>query len=247
MVSSAIRETLGKTKAVILPIGSTEQHGPHLPTGTDYFIGEEIARRVAQKLDMLLLPVIPFGFSLDHMPWPGNISLSADTLRNMIRDLAKSLSLNDVSHIILMSGHAGHWYQLADICHELNVTKALGNTVIHNICPYTAVSFEMLAEVLEEEMFGHAEELETSLMLFINEDLVHMERALKEYPSYIPRGLTTANYAENLRIFLSTKTVGRDTKNGVVGDATLATKEKGEKLMRMMVDAVADVVKKDIS
>ena len=247
MDSRTIGETLKKTKLVILPIGSTEQHGPHLPTGTDYFIGEEIAKRIAQRLDALLLPVIPFGFSLDHMPWPGNISLSTDTLRNIIRDVGNSLSLNGVSHIILMSGHAGHWYQLADICHELNVTKALGNTVIHNFCPYTAVSFEMLAEVLEEEMFGHAEELETSLMLFINEDLVHMERALKEYPSYIPKGLTTANYAENLRIFLSTKTVGRDTKTGVVGDATLATKEKGEKLISMMVDSLTEMVKRDIS
>ena len=64
MDTNTIRETLKKTNVVILPIGSTEQHGPHLPTGTDYYIGEEIARRVAHKLDALLLPTIPFGFSL---------------------------------------------------------------------------------------------------------------------------------------------------------------------------------------
>jgi len=242
MSSPEIEQTLKKTKVAILPIGSTEQHGPHLPTGTDHILGLEFARRVAEKIDAILLPLIPFGFSEDHMPRPGTVTLSADTLRKVIWDVAKSLSISKVKHIVLMSGHAGHIYQLADVCFELNVTKALGDTVIHNISPYTSVSIEMLAEILEEEVFLHAEELETSLMLLVREDIVDMTKAVKEYPSYIPRGLNTLNFLEALRVVLTDRFLGRDTETGVVGDATLATREKGEKLMTMLVDAVTAAV-----
>jgi creatinine amidohydrolase len=246
MASPSIEETVKKTKIAILPIGSTEQHGPHLPTGTDHIIGWEIAKAVTEKLDAIILPVIPFGFSEDHMPKAGTVSLSADTLRKVIRDVAISLSISKVKHIILMTGHAGHIYQLADICFELNVTNVLGDTTIHNISPYTSVSIEMLAEILEEEMFLHAEELETSLMLLFREDLVDMAKAVKEYPSYIPRGLNTLNFLEALRIVLTDRFLGRDTETGVCGDATLATREKGEKIMAMMVDAVVAAIERAI-
>jgi creatinine amidohydrolase len=244
MSSPSIEEAVRTKEIAILPIGSTEQHGPHLPTGTDYVIGWEIARRVAEKLDALLLPVIPYGFSEDHMPKAGTVSLSAETLRNIIRDIARSLSISRVKHIILMTGHVGHIYQLADICFELNVTDVLGDTVIHNISPYTSIAIEMLAQILEEEVFLHAEELETSLMLLLRPDLVSMEKAVKEYPSYLPRGLNTPSFLEALRIVLSTKFLGRDTQTGVVGDATIASSEKSEKLMKLLVDAVVEAVKR---
>jgi creatinine amidohydrolase len=244
MDSPTVAETVADTPVAILPIGSTEQHGPHLPTGTDHLIGWEVARRAAQRLDALLLPVIPYGFSEDHVPRPGTVSLSADTLRNVIKDVARSLSISKVRHIVLMTGHAGHIYQLADVCFELNVTGVLGETVIHNISPYTSLPVEALAQVLEEEVFLHAEELETSVMLLIREDLVHMDRAVREYPSYIPRGLNTPNFLEALRIVLTDRFLGRDTETGVCGDATLATREKGEKLLNMMVDAVVETVQR---
>ena len=242
--SKQLEGLIKKCKVAILPIGSTEQHGPHLPTGTDHIIGWEIAKRVAEKTGSLLLPIIPVGFSEDHYPRAGTLTFSAETLRQVIRDLAKSLSRNGVKHIVVMSGHAGHLAQLSDICYELNVTGELRDTLIHNISPYNVLPIEALAEILEEEVFMHAEELETSLMLFLRPDLVDMSKAVKEIPPYIPKGLNTPAFLEGIRVFTTSKFLGRDLKHGVCGDPILATKEKGEKLMNLIVDALTRAVKK---
>ncbi len=241
--SPSIEKMLKVKEVVIAPIGSTEQHGPHLPTGTDHIIGWEIAKRVAENVDCLLLPIAPFGFSEDHFPRAGTVTLTAETLRNLVRDIAKSLARNGAMHIVLMSGHAGHLAQLADICFDLNVTGVLGETIIHNISPYNSIAIEQLIDILEEEVLLHAEELETSLMLYLRPDLVQMEKAVKEYPPFIPKGLNTPNFFQALNIITSSKFLGRDTKTGICGDATLATKEKGEKLINLMVEAVTEVVR----
>jgi len=244
MTSPAIEKSLRDRKVVIVPIGSTEQHGPHLPTGTDHLIGWEIAKRIVQAVDALLLPIIPIGFSEDHCPRAGTITLSADTLRHMIRDIARSLSRDGANHIVLMSGHAGHLAQLADVCYELNVSGELGQSRIHNISPYNSIAVEMLAQILEEEVFLHAEELETSLMLLLRPDLVQMDKAVREIPPYIPKGLTTPNFLEAIRIFTTSKFLGRDLKTGVCGDATLASREKGEKLLDLLVAATVEAIRK---
>ncbi|MEM2961486.1 MAG: creatininase family protein [Candidatus Bathyarchaeia archaeon] len=226
----------------ILPIGSTEQHGPHLPVGTDHIIAWEVAKRVAERTGSLLLPLIPIGFSEDHYPKAGTLTLSAETLRRMIRDLAKSLSRNGVKHIVVISGHAGHLAQLNDICYELNVTGELGETLIHNISPFTLIPIEAYAGILEEEVLMHAEELETSLMLLLRPDLVDMKEAVKEIPDFIPKGLNTTAFMEGLRILTTSKFLGRDLKHGVCGDPTLASKEKGEKILELWINAITEAV-----
>ncbi len=240
--SPEIKKLVKKCKAAIFPIGSTEQHGPHLPTGTDHIIGWEIAKRVAEKTGALLLPILPIGFSEDHYPRAGTLTLSADTLRTVIKDVIKSLARHMIPNIILLSGHAGHLYQLSDVCYELNVSGELGKTRVHNISPYNVIPVETLAQILEEEVFVHAEELETSLILYLRPDLVDMKKAVKEIPPFIPKGLTTPNFLEAIRVFTTSKFLGRDLKYGVCGDATLATKEKGERLLELMVNAVSDTI-----
>lgn len=241
--SDELKRRIPRNGVAIVPIGSTEQHGPHLPVGTDHIVAWELAKRVAERTGALVLPLLPYGFSEDHFPRVGTISLSAETLRDVIRDIARSLSLNGVKHIVLLSGHAGHTFQLNDICYELNVTSPTGFPKVHHLSPYSLLPLEVLAGVLQEEVFLHAEELETSLLLLLRPELVDMKKAAKEIPSYLPKGLTTPNFLEWLRIFTTEKFLGRDTKTGVVGDATLASKEKGQKILGMMVDAVVGAVK----
>ncbi|MFX0145884.1 MAG: creatininase family protein [Candidatus Hodarchaeota archaeon] len=246
MSSPEIKKLVKKCKVAIFPIGSTEQHGPHLPTGTDHIIGWEIAKRVAEKTGALLLPILPIGFSEDHYPRAGTLTLSADTLRTVIKDVIKSLARHMIPNIILLSGHAGHLYQLSDVCYELNVSGELGKTQVHNISPYNVIPIETLAQILEEEVFVHAEELETSLILYLRPDLVDMKKAVKEIPPFVPKGLTTPNFLEAIRVFTTSKFLGRDLKYGVCGDATLATKEKGERLLELMVNTVSDTIIKII-
>lgn len=241
--SKQLDELVKENEVAILPIGSTEQHGPHLPTGTDHIIGWEIAKKVAENTGSMLLPMIPIGFSEDHYPRTGTLTFSAETLRRIIGDIAKSLSRNGVKHVVVISGHAGHLAQLSAVCYELNVMGELGDTLIHNISPYSVLPVEAFSEILDEEIFMHAEELETSLILLLRPDLVDMSKAVKEIPSFIPKGLNTPAFLEGIRIFTTSKFLGRDLKHGVCGDPTLATKEKGEKLLELLVNAVSEAVK----
>ena len=206
MSSDSIKETIKNNGVVIVPIGAIEQHGPHLPTGTDNYIGWAIAKRVAEELNALLLPIIPVGFSEDHCPRPGTVTLSIDTLKQIIRDVAKSLSRDGARHIIIFSGHGGQITQIGDVCYELNVSGKLGSTQIHNISPWNSTPIETLAQVLEEEVFLHAEEMETSVMLFLKPEFVNMAKAVKEIPDYIPKGLTTSNFQEWLAIVRNVRT-----------------------------------------
>ncbi len=241
--SPDLKQQIAKARVVIVPIGSTEQHGPHLPTGTDHIVTWELAKRVAERTGALVLPLLPYGFSEDHFPRTGTVSLSAETLGHVIRDMVRSLSMNGVKHVVLLTGHAGHLFQLNDVSYDLNVTNPSGFPRVHNISPYSILPVEVLGQVLQEEIFLHAEELETSLLLLLRPELVDMKKAPKEIPSGLPKGLTTPNFLEWLRVFTTEKFLGRDTKTGIVGDATIASKEKGEKILNMMVDALVQAVK----
>jgi len=242
--SPEIGELSKRYRIVIFPIGSTEQHGPHLPTGTDYIIAWELSKKVAEELNSILLPLLPYGFSDDHFPKPGTISISADTLKAIIKDVALSLNRYGFKHLVIISGHAGHLGQISDITYQLNLLIPQTGLRIHNVSPYTAVSIEQLSTVLEEEMFIHAEEVETSLMLYLRPELVDMKKAVKEHPDFIPKGLTTPNFLEAIRIVTTSKFLGRDFATGVCGDATLASREKGEKLFKILVSGLIDYIKR---
>jgi creatinine amidohydrolase len=241
--SPDIGELSKRYRLAIFPVGSTEQHGPHLPTGTDHIIALELSKKVAEEVEAILLPLLPYGFSEDHFPKPGTLSISADTLKAVIRDVAYSLDRYGLKHLVIVSGHAGHLGQISDITYQLNLAIPSSGLRVHNISPYTAVPVERLNTILEEEMFIHAEELETSLMLYLRPELVDMRKAVKEHPDFIPRGLTTPNFLEAIRIVTTSKFLGRDFETGVCGDATLATKEKGEKLFAILVSGLVEVIK----
>ncbi|MEM3123382.1 MAG: creatininase family protein, partial [Nitrososphaerota archaeon] len=212
-------------------------------TGTDHIIAWELSKRVSDEVDALLLPLLPYGFSEDHFPMPGSLSISAETLKAVIRDVADSLSRYGLKHMVVLSGHAGHLGQISDIAYRLNLSNPPQGLRVHNVSPYTAVPIEKLATVLEEEMFIHAEELETSLMLYLRPDLVDMSKAVKEHPPFIPKGLTTPNFLEAIRIVTTSKFLGRDFRTGVCGDATLASREKGEKLFAMLAAGLVGVIR----
>jgi creatinine amidohydrolase/Fe(II)-dependent formamide hydrolase-like protein len=113
----------------------------------------------------------------------------------------RSLALNGVKHVVLLSGHSGHTFQLNDVCYDPNVTNPAGLPRVHNISPYPLLPMEVLAQVLREEIFLHAGELETFFLLLLRPELVDMKKAPKEVSSFLPKGLTTVNFLKRLRIF----------------------------------------------
>ena len=108
-----IAAALARSPRVILPMGSVEQHGPHLPTGTDFFAATAIALEVAGHLDALVLPLCPLGVTPMHMPYPGTVSLRPSTLQDVVADIGSSLAAHGAREFVILNWHEGNIPALA--------------------------------------------------------------------------------------------------------------------------------------
>jgi len=149
---------------VIIPIGSLEQHGDHLPVSTDSIIIEYLAKKVSEKFQSLYLPTITFGISFEHEPL-FNISLSHQTYSNFISEVCLSLVKYGIKNIILLNGHHGNMGSLYYISQNVN-DKISSNVKINFINYWNLI-----------EDFDHGGEIETSLVLAINAKMVKMKIA----------------------------------------------------------------------
>ena len=203
-----------KKPTVIIPVGSIEQHGPHLPISTDSDIVTEIASRLAKKCGFIVFPTISYGVSLEHEPL-FNLSLKENNLRKILDDIITSLGKNHIKKIIILNGHHGN----------LQVLNRIGMEGVSKLSYWHFMKHE----------FDHAGFVETSLMLAIS-NKVKMKRA-KE-------GLITKELSEKekKRISkLSAKVGGfpQVTRNGVWGDPTNATKKDGQRFISEIVRNLA--------
>ncbi|MGV3466567.1 MAG: creatininase family protein [Heyndrickxia sp.] len=212
----------------ILPLGATEQHGHHLPLGTDIFLSEGISRKLSEQTGALLLPTLPFGYSWVWGDIPGTVSLQQHHVEAVIKDVAHSVSRYGIKLLILVNGHdannASMKYATRELIDELDMQ------VVYLFYP----SLEsVMAEICESSTWHgmiHACEFETSLMLALKPELVNMDKAVKEYP-------------EKPNLYgKSSISLGNLSKSGVYGDATLATKEKGEKMVEVFVEKMASLL-----
>ncbi len=222
---------------VILPIGAIEQHGPHLPVGVDAFLGEAtcaaLADRLPRELPVWFGPSLPFGKSNEHLDFPGTISLSARTLRRLVLAQIEALYGCGFRQFALLNTHGGNSavliYTLREIQHRWGVRAGM-------------LKIPAPSELSPQEaMWGfHAGEWETSLMLALAPELVDMEQALRHYPARLedPGSLRP----ENAPAIFSWMT--RDiAPDGVMGDATAATAEKGRRWFdAAMDDLTAQVI-----
>jgi creatinine amidohydrolase len=210
-----------KVETAILPIGSIEQHGPHLPLGTDWIIAQELAKRVAEKLgSCYLLPALPFSCSQEHLEFPGTVSLKPSTLAQTIRDIVLSLYLHGIKKIIIISAHGGNWI-IKPTIRELNLEYP-DLKIIHS------------RPAGERRMDLHAGESETSRMLYIDEMLVRKERIVDNLPD------ATGEYLD----YVGMKPLSKDGNWGV---ASKASKEKGEELMRRSIERTVSYVKETLA
>jgi len=234
-----------KKPTVIIPVGSIEQHGAHLPITTDSDIVTEIASRLAKKCGFIVFPTISYGISFEHEPL-FNTSISEDVFENILKNIITSLMNNGISSIIILNGHHGNrktidnfrdkWGKddeqeeiTQDFAKGLNVEWSDPKPMVRIECYHY-----WLLEFLNHE-FDHAGFVETSLMLAIS-DKVKMEKAEK---GLITKGLSDE---ERRRINkLSTQPSGfpQVAKNGVWGDPTGATKNDGEKFLAEIVRNLA--------
>ena len=227
MTMTEFEKGLKKTKTVIIPVGTVEEHGPHLPLSTDTLQAMELAKRVAQRMNVFIAPPLHYGFCRSTRCHPGTISVSTGALRAMVRDIVRSLHLQGLRSFVILSGHAGsiHMAALNEVGEELlDEIQEISIAVLSGMD-----LFPDKGELVETEGDSHAGEVETSMMLSIRPELVK-GRAAKEYPAF-PRPILV-----------------RDKRKywpgGVWGDPSKASRDKGEKMILLAVDKVIDLIKK---
>ena len=220
LVNTDILKLTKKKSVALIPVGSIEQHGPHLPVSTDSDIVSYIARQVSNKNGFLLLPIIQYGVSFEHHPF-FNMSVSTHTLQKILVELCVSLSKNHIDTVIILNGHHGNQNALKKL--QNKVSKITG--VKQRIFVYSYWHFM-------KRKFDHAGFVETSIMLAIS-DKVLMNKAKKGLiPDNLSRKkLNQLNKKAN-KSFISV------TKNGVWGDPTLSTAKDGKVILREIISNI---------
>jgi len=207
-----------KTNYAILPVGAIEQHGPHLPMGTDVIIGEYLAERLAQATGALLLQNLAYTPSFSLRLYPGTVRVSDETFSNELIEIAESLHQHGIVTIYVFISHLGAVSACKTAERELLLTSEA--RIVNLVIPgYNEALDKYCQSERWHSTFAHAEEFETSAVLAIRPGLVDMSKAVREYPEHDPLfGPTSIAWNEFC-------------KSGVIGDATVATAETGRAIL----------------
>jgi len=187
----------GITRA-ILPVGTLEAHGPHLPLGTDTIIPYELAKVLANKLNALILPPIPYGVVTSLLGYPGSITISKETLEAMVYEIITSFSRHGVDTFIILNGHGGNNAALENVARRLWVERKLKMILIH----WWIFASDLTLEVLKEPA-GHAGIDETAAIIATHPNLVDKEADIESEIFLHTKGLSV--YPSPGSIFLYDK------------------------------------------
>jgi len=221
-----------KTNIVLMPIGATEQHGPHSPLGTDSFTAERISNIVGEQTDTPVLPVIPVGISDHHRQFPGTLWVSPQIFREYIKAIALSVSSHGIQKIMMINGHGGNTNALYEVCEELRREHNIFAVIVHSYTP---------------KMDGHAGLDETSIALYFKPELVKMDKAtdtkVKENIAGIQiRGNDKLGPALFPRDIIDISDTGIYGGAGKTIKTSKATSERGEKLIKPHIENIVKLV-----
>jgi creatinine amidohydrolase len=203
----------------VLPVGSFEQHGDHLPLATDTIIASAVAAAVADKHRLMLLPPITISCSHEHSAWPGTVSIQATTLAAIITDVAASLQTNHVDRLVMVNGHGGN-YVLSNVVQQATTAGPVMALFPSRDDWSRARADAGITTSTHDDM--HAGELETSLLLHLT-------------PELVGHTYKTADHDAPNRPHLLTLGLRGYTTTGVIGRPSLASAEKGRKALDSLV------------
>jgi creatinine amidohydrolase len=239
-----VREQAKVCDIILLPVGAVEMHGTHCPVGSDSLNAQKIAELVAKKTGALVAPPIWYGAHMyQQYGFPGTVPIRSDSLKQFVKDVITGLANNGFKKIIVVNGHGQQWVYVGAL-HEL----ALETKAFIAIATWWELIKDTISEVCETH-FVHADETETSLALYLYPELVDMSKAGKESaPSIVdkkwfsgPVGLGEEGGFPGHNITHSFSQVDV-YKLGILGDATKATRGKGEKLVNAVVTKLSEFI-----
>jgi creatinine amidohydrolase len=226
-----VRKTVNEKTIAILVFGACENHGDHMPFGSDFIFPTEIAKRLATKVNnVIVLPAIPYGVSLHHDQFQMTMSINPETLVGIISDLLSSLIQNKIRRVLIINGHDGN----------IGPIEVAARSIKNKHPEMTIACLEswwILVGQLKKDLFevwsglGHGGEAETSAILAVRPDLVNMESAPKEVIPKLP---------ENIRIFWKFDEL---TSTGATGAPQKASIEKGNEILQMLQDLLLSFIK----
>lgn len=247
-----IQEYLKEKDVVLVPMASVEQHGPHLPLYTDTITAVEISERISEAIGVLHTPPLWMGYSPQHMYEPGQgrgtITVRANTLLDLMYDVARSLIHHGFNRIIFINGHGSNVKVVDPVLRKLRYeTGALISFVKPYMERYEGILAGLMENPPEETPGWHSSELETSQDLAWRPELVRMERAVNtkaHTPEFLPHafekddGMPDTEF-EGYQYFTFPMDHHEFVDNGIIGNPLRATPEKGHEAFRRLSEHVA--------
>lgn len=234
-----MREAIAQQPVILLPFGTIEDHGPHLPISTDNVIVEALCLETARRApgEILVMPLVSYGLDEHHMDFPGAVSVDMQTLLELVSDVAISVARHGLTHIVIVNGHGSN-APIADLAARRVVLET--GVVCGAMSPNAAID-PTLAEPTLSQMrrsapggVAHAGEYETAMMLHLRPDLVQMDKAVKEMGQI---AIEYFNWDLPEPSILSWQDWwSRMSESGVCGDPTVATAEFGHALFETTVE-----------
>lgn len=220
------KKGLKKTKTLIIPFGTVEEHGRHLPLSTDTIIAVEVLRLVEERRKVFIAPPLHYGVCTTTRLHPGTISITPETLRRITLDMVRDSFRKGIKNFILISGHGGglHMNALKEVA-EILVEEIKGIRIAV-VSPYELL-WKELSEIAETTNDSHAGEIETSVMLALRPELVK-GRSKEEYPSF-PKPMVVK---DKLKYW----------PGGVWGNPGKASREKGEQVIALILEKITDII-----
>lgn len=220
------KKHLRNTGTIIFPFGTVEEHGKHLPLNTDTLIIYEVLKRVIRKRKVFLAPPVYYGVCTTTSQHPGTISITPATLRRLTYDIAKDAYKKGLRNIFLISGHGGglHSSALKEAAEKL--VEEFKDINMAVLCPYE-IMYKELSDIADTPNDSHAGEIETSLVLALAPELVK-GRSGEDYPK-LPKPFVVKDKMKYWR-------------SGVWGNPNKASREKGERAIKAIVDKIIDII-----
>ena len=222
-------QVLKRYEVVLIALGArTKEHGPHLPLKTDYIMAEYLKNRVAEQVPVAVLPTIQYGYYPSFLEYPGSVSIQAETFKNVVKDICGSMNGYGARKFYVLNTGISTLRPLEEAAEEL---KQVG--IILRYLNLLDVDKMLPQGLIKQEGGSHADEAETSMMLYIAPEIVDMSKAVKDFdPRPGRKGLTRSPQGS-----------GTFSPTGIWGDPTLANREKGKVIVEATVQAISGQVR----
>lgn len=235
-----VTERIGPSSVLMLPIGSVEQHGPHLPLTTDHLIASEAAKAVAsrcgEELDLWLLPTMAVSKSNEHAWAPGTLWLRPETLLSVVSDIASSAATTRARRLVFLNSHGGNTALLAVACREVRLSHGFQTFLLHPFLPPDHGGTSTSAPADELGMGIHGGHDETSMVLHLRPDLVDMSLATRRVPDRLAEN-RHVRFGGSVPFGWTSDDFGAD---GHIGDPVGATAAHGKELFEAAVEMLCE-------